>query len=208
MGSELTLKGTDFDTIQFGSWPDDWTFSVASMSRSVAREKQFAFIGPYYYDQVVLVTSDALGLGFERNTLVGRNFGVCKGCIYELYLRGSNELYIDGTQSGPPLGVVNLTTFTTDFDVLRALGEDETPNIDYGVTSIFHAIYYEDRDFPISHDPVPLFVEPLWIVVPLDRKDDISAVKIAFESLRDSGRLAEISNIYLGDDFTSLPEND
>ncbi len=207
MGDDLTLEGTDFDTIQFGAWPESWSFSVASMSRSAAREEHFAFIGPYYFDQVAVVTSKALGLGFDRDGFAGHKFGVCQGCIYGLYLIGTDSLYIDGVQSAAPFGQVTVTTFSSDFAVLRALGEDETPDIDYGVTSVFHALYYEGLGFPINHDERPLFVEPLWIVVPLERDDHIVAVKAAFDSLRDSGRLAELSILYLGDDFTTLPES-
>ncbi|WP_347309797.1 transporter substrate-binding domain-containing protein [Defluviimonas sp. SAOS-178_SWC] len=205
LDAEIEFTSVDFDTIQFGSWPSDWVFSVASMSRSTEREENFAFVGPYYFDQVVIVAGAHSGLGFDRSTLQGHDFGVCRGCIYALYLEGTDTLYIDGQRADAPFGTVTVKTYLTDFDVLRALGEADPPEIDYGVTSVFHALYYEDQGFPVRHDPEPLFVEPLWIVVPLSRPDDIAAVTAAFDDLKNSGRLAELSVAYLGADFTALP---
>ncbi len=201
MGGEPVFVPSDFDTIQFGDWPEDWAFSVASMSQSPARAEKFQFVGPYYFDQVVLVAREGNG-DFDSGRYDGKRFAVCQGCIYGLYLAGGASLSLDGTVVDPPLGAVSIYVFPSDFDVLRALGEEDPPEVDYGMTSIFHALYYESRDFPIEHGTTPIFTEPLWVVVPQGREEFAARVKTALDELRQSGRLAELSQQYLGGDFT------
>lgn len=201
MGGEPVFVPSDFDTIQFGDWPEDWAFSVASMSLSPARAEQFLFVGPYYFDQVVLVAREGTG-DFDAGRYDGKRIAVCQGCIYGLYLAGGASLSVDGAATDPPLGEVRILVYPSDFDVLRALGEEDPPEADYGMTSIFHALYYESRDFPIEHGATPVFTEPLWIVVPRRREALAARVAAALDGLRQSGRLAQLSRHYLGDDYT------
>ncbi len=201
MGGEPVFVATDFDTIQFGDWPEDWAFSVASMSQSPARADEFLFVGPYYFDQVVLVARKGTG-DFDAGRFDGKRFAVCQGCIYGLYIAGGASLSLDGAAVESPLGLVSILVYPSDLDVLRALGEADPPEADYGMTSIFHALYYESRDFPIEHGPTPVFTEPLWIVVPRGREAFAARVEAALDDLRLSGRLAELSRDYLGGDYT------
>lgn len=201
LGGDPVFVASDFDTIQFGDWPEDWAFSVASMSQSPARAEKFHFVGPYYFDQVVLVAREGTG-DFEAGRFDGKRFAVCQGCIYGLYLAGGASLSLDGAAVDPPLGAVSILVYPSDFDVLRAIGEADPPEADYGVTSIFHALYYESRDFPIEHGPTAIFTEPLWVVVPLGQEAFAARVKAALDDLRQSGRLAELSRDYLGGDYT------
>lgn len=201
LGGDPIFVPSDFDTIQFGDWPEDWAYSVASMSMSPARAEKFLFVGPYYFDQVVLVARVGNG-DFDAGRYDGKRFAVCQGCIYGLYLAGGASLSLDGGAADPPLGEVSILVYPSDFDVLRALGEEDPPEADYGMTSIFHALYYESRDFPIEHGTTPVFTEPLWVVVPHGHEAFAAQVKTALDDLRQSGRLAELSREYLGGDYT------
>ena len=197
LDSDVAFEPADFFEIQSGDWPPSWDYSVASMSRNPDREDRFLFVGPYVYDQIVVVA--ALGSPVEEvQQLRDVEVGVCDGCIYHLFLEGEYES--DGV-AGKALPGVDAVTFATDPDILREIS-DPNSGLEFGVTSAFHADYFISLGAPIKKLTPPLFVSPLWIVVPKGMPDIAEAISVAVEEMRADGTLPQLSVDYLGSDYT------
>ncbi len=203
LGITPEFVSSDFDTIQSGDWPENWLFTVSSMSRSPAREERFFFVGPYYQDATVIVTGPNTSPDAEPtlDLVDGGRIGVCRGCIYQDYIEGN---YVVNGQAGePPFADVAVTAYSTDTDILlQLIAAPDEAEIDFGVTSVFVADLFKASGFPIRKVGSPLFVEPLWIAVPLSKESELARIEEAFEAVRASGRLSELSVQHLQNDYT------
>lgn len=196
-GIEISFQPTDFFDIQLGGWPADWGYAVASMSRDPDREARFEFVGPYLYDTVVVVASDASQVS-DVGDLRDIPIGVCSGCVYEDFLNG-NAIGIDG-QPIPGASVVN---FMTDPDILREVASPSS-DLSFGITSAFHADYYITLGFPLKKLSPPLFLSPLWIAVPKDETELKDRIDAAFAEMVADGTLSDLSRTHLQHDYTTI----
>ncbi len=197
-GIEISFAATDFNRLQHGDWAEGWGFAVASMSRNPDREERFHFVGPYYYDTVVLVAADDGAEGFEPPG-AGARIGVCRGCIYKWAILGGHVgLDPSGTLSGSEVEIVE---FVTDTDALRQLGALGDDAIDYAVTSAHVAERFVDAGFGVEMSDYQLFMTPVWIVVPKADDAMLATVEAAFAALRDSGRIEPLWDRHLKRDY-------
>ncbi len=194
---EVKFRGVDFFEIQSTPWPKEWGFAVASMSRTPKRDKAFNFIGPYLFDTVVVVAAKSAPI-VPVNNLKNIAIGVCTGCVYKSFLEGS---YFSDQEGGPPIPGAKVKLFATDPDILRALS-DPASGIQYGVTSAFHADYHISIGTSVKKLKPPLYLEPLWIVVPKSRSDLLVKLEAAFDKIAADGTLSVLSKKHLLFDYT------
>ncbi len=203
MAIDVVFEPSDFFDIQSGQWPDDWGFAVASMSRDAERDKVFEFIGPYLFETVVVVASanaPAIAVADLQNIRIG----ICSGCVYKAYLEGNYE---GGGSSGPPIPGAEPVFFATDSDILRKLSS-ASADLQYGITSAFHADYFIGLGAGIRKLDPPLYVSPLWIAVPKRHQALLQQLEPAFQSIVADGTLSALSTTYLTSDYTTLPGSD
>ncbi len=195
---EISFTPADFFSIQMGGWPEDWAFAVASMSRNPAREERFDFIGPYYYDTVVLVSADDGVDGFAPPA-PGARIGVCRGCIYRAAILGGYvELDPGSDMAGDEVEIID---FSTDTDAIQQLLVTDDIGVDYAVTSAHVAERFLDAGFPVEISNYQLFVTPVWIVVPKGRDEIRAAVNSAWLSLRNQGKVEPLWDAHLKRDY-------
>lgn len=195
-GVSITFTAAEFLDIQNGGWPEGWGYSVSSMSRTPEREKSFSFVGPYLFDSVVVVTRSTNPI-VEVSELKDVRVGVCSGCVYENFLKGE-AVGVDGVPISGSIPV----SFATDPDILREISDPES-DLEYGITSEFHANYYIEIGAPIKKLTPELFFSPLWVVVSRGEPELREVIDAAFKKLKESGRLMNLSKAHLGEDYTS-----
>jgi len=201
MGAEIALKPVSFFEIADGDWPKEWAFSVASMSRITTRGEIFFFVGPYVFDSVNLV-GRVYDDGAQEPTIDGSRIGVCKSCSYRQFLEGA--YFSDDTQGKPPYADIEIVDkFSSETRMLNDLSLEVDSPFEYVIVSRFFAEFsFINKGFPLKIVGNPLYVEPLWIVVPKTKPEMVAPVTEALDRLQDSGRLAKLSVIHLGADFT------
>lgn len=198
MGVEIDFQSSDFYAIQSGNWPEGASFAVASISKSPDREPRFEFVGPYYYDTVVLVSRDDGQEGFTAPE-AGARIGVCRGCIYGPAISGGYLSLNPAAEIAP--SEITLLEFGTDTDAVQQLLANDESGVDFAVTSAHVAERFIDAGFPVEMSTYQLFVTPVWIVVPKDDMAALEAVTEAYEALRDGGKLEPLWNTYVRRDY-------
>lgn len=201
IGMEAEFRPEFFSVIRGGGWPPDWAFTVSSMSRSPEREQHFDFVGPYYFDAVVVVApvgSPAQTLADVRDARIG----ICAGCIYAEFVAGTYRS-VDGAAE-PPFGRARIVTFPSETDMLQSLADPARDEVEFGITSIHKADYFIQTGRSLRKIGPPLFVEPVWIAVPKGRAELLPEVTRAFEALAAEGAIAELSLRHLGADYTAI----
>lgn len=201
----VTFVSANFDDIQLGDWPVDWVFSVSSMSINSTRIENFNFVGPYYYDTAVFVRQIS-ETPFQQSDLAGAQVGICSGCNYEAYLQGNYETSNPEPQNS--YADVEIVKLATDTDILSRLvnsgTDDEAETLDFGVTSALVADHFVNQGFPIEKVGRPIYVQPVWIVVPKDNEELTDALIAAHLALAEVGAISELSVTYLGQDYFDL----
>lgn len=201
MAIDIAFRAEFFSVIKAGFWPDDWLFTVSSLSANADRAERFDFVGLYYFDAVVVVTH-AHSPAQTQADLAGSRIAICSGCIYDTFVTGSYDT-MDG-EIERPFGDAAIVTYPSETDMLRALSDPTQDRIDMAITSIHKADFFIATNHSLRIVGPPLFVEPVWIAVPKARSDALPDVTQAFEDIRDDGTLAALSRAHLGADYTAL----
>ncbi|MFQ6552342.1 transporter substrate-binding domain-containing protein [Aestuariibius insulae] len=205
IGEDLTFAATDFNTIQSGEWQDDWDFAVASMSRDPTRETRFRFIGPYYYDTIVLVSAkgEPDDPAEEDNAtalpIAGDRIGVCRGCIYKTAILTGQVALVPGSDlEGTD---VTFVEFSTDIDALLHLGLPSPEGIDHVLTSSYVADQFIGAGYEVAISIDQLFIAPVWIVVPADASETEEKVRQAFDRLSADGAIEALWRDFFERDY-------
>lgn len=196
----IRFEPADFFEIQSGSWPEEWDFAVASMSATDQRKEAFDFVGPYYFDFVVLIGKETDGAALNT-PVAGDRIGVCSGCVYRSFLEG-NYRAMDGALGEPRYPGSEIVEFATDSDMLRNLVSGEADSIDFGVTSARFAEYFRDLGFGITLSSDTVFVTPAFIAVPKVQGENLDVMSAAFGRLLESGKISELSEEFFERDYT------
>lgn len=203
MDMEIAFRPEFFSVIKSGRWPDDWAFTVASMSASPDRIEVFDFVGPYYFDAVVVVAHEGNSVS-SLSEIDGARIGVCAGCVYAEFVTGAYRTV--GGDAARPFGASTTVPFRSETDMLRVLSDLEQDQIDFAITSIHKADYFITNSHSLRKIGVPLFLEPVWIAIPKGRPEILAGMEEAFAALKAEGVLAALSTQYLGADYTALDE--
>jgi polar amino acid transport system substrate-binding protein len=201
-GYEITMRPVSFFQISDGNWPDDWAFSVASISWLEARKEHYVFVGEYLYDEIVLVAPT--GTNPEASPPgEGDTVGVCSACAYRDYLEGNYN--VDGNPGAAPFPGVGInTSFNSETSMIEGLISSTNTPFDYIVVSRFFAEFqFIVNKFPIAVIGKPLYRDPLWVVMSHNRPEMHVDLEKALQSLREDGTLTNLSVKFLGADFTT-----
>ena len=200
-GHEITMRPVSFFQISDGNWPDDWAYSVASISWLEARNEHYIFVGEYLYDEIVVVAPNATNADAVPPG-DGDRVGVCSTCAYRDYLEGNYN--VDGNPGAAPFSGVEINTnFNSETSMIEALIVSRSSPFDYIVVSRFFAEFqFIVNKFPITVVGKPLYRDPLWVVMSHNRPEMQADLDKALQSLREDGTLAALSIEFLGADFT------
>jgi len=209
LGVETCFATPGWDTLTAGNWADKWDMSVGSMTITTARQQVLDFSVPYYYTPaVVAVLADSEFQSLED--LSGQ--AICAGVstTYETWLNsGDLGLPASSIYAQPPSGIT-VVPLESDQECAQALAAGRTDFAAYS-TSVTVVNANIAAGIPVRQLGGAVYSEDL--AAAFDKSSSlptaslIAEVNKLFEAMHSDGRLADLSNKWLGEDLTQAPNN-
>jgi polar amino acid transport system substrate-binding protein len=136
LGVEVRFETGAFEDVAAGNWQDDWDISVGSVTVTPTRAEKLSFTPAYYYaSAAVAVHKDNTSIRNPAADLDGKRIGVCDGCTYESYLRGTLQL---PGQGRIPSAIENplVVTYGTDAEAIDELARGDGVRLDAVISAL------------------------------------------------------------------------
>lgn len=203
---EVRFETAAFEDVAAGNWQDDWDISVGSVTVTPARAEKLSFTPAYYYaSAAVAVNKDNTSIRNPEADLDGKRIGVCDGCTYESYLRGTLQL---PGQGRVPSAVENplVVTYGTDSEAIDELARGDGVRLDAVISALPTLEEAIDRGEPIRVVGAPLYTEELAVAIlkdaPLDSTSLVQRVSQIIQEMHADGTLTSLSDKWYGTDLT------
>ncbi|HXD12443.1 MAG TPA: transporter substrate-binding domain-containing protein [Anaerolineales bacterium] len=204
LGVEPCFVTPPWSQLVAGNWGDNWDIHVGSVAITFERMKVLYFTQPYYATpSVVLVHADNNTLKMPED-LSGKRIGVCVGCTFEAYLKGT--LQIPGEQIEYRIKNARIVGYENEEPAIADLAAGDGVILDAVITILPLA-----RQAINSGKPVKILGEPLlfaYASITLDRsgkRDSLRLLENISNILRElhaNGTLQQWSIKYQGQDLT------
>jgi polar amino acid transport system substrate-binding protein len=187
-----------------GNWGDNWDIHVGSVAITFERMKVLYFSQPYYATPTIILIHEENTTFRRPEDLSGKKVGVCVGCTFESYLKGS--LQLPGETLEYRIQNAQIIGYENEDPAINDLSEGDGLELDAVMTIL-----------PVANQalragrPLKILGEPLWFTyasVTLDRAsrrgqsrllDEISKI---IRDLHTEGLLRKWSIDYQGIDLT------
>ena len=203
LGAKAKFVTPAWEVIAAGNWGGRWDVSVGSMTPTKARTEVLDFPAVYYYTPAAFAVHKD-NVTQSASDLSGKRIGVCGGCTYVDYLKGS--LAIDAAYVPPftyQVSKPDIRTYETDTDAFDDLKLGDGVRLD-AVMSALPTIQEAINDgYPFRVVGKPVFFEPLSVAT--DKGDPEFDAKIAeiVKTMHADGTLKNLSTKWYGIDLTS-----
>jgi polar amino acid transport system substrate-binding protein len=205
LGVEACFVTPTWSQIVGGNWGSRWDIHVGSMVLTAERMQKLYFTQPYISGQAVLFVHKDNQVFHAVQDLSGKRIGVCTGCAYESYLRGT--LDIPGEKIEFKLKNAQIVGYDTDTSALAdlALGnglrlDAVMTDPDTGKSMIAAGAPLKQLDEVVYHD---------YSGVTVDKKSTLDPVPLAkrvtevIQEMHRDQTLARFSQKYYGSDNTA-----
>ena len=188
-----------------GNWDDRWDISIGSMAVTKERMQALYFTSPYAAGQAVLFVHKDNQSYQKPGDLSNKRIGVCAGCAYEYYLKGSLE--IPGEKILFLIFNATVVGYDTDTYALEDLAKGDGVRLDGVITDPDTGKTAIQNGLPVKQIGKPLYYD--YVAAAIDKKsskDPISLVRKVSEiihQMHQDGTLLKLSVQYYGDDFTT-----
>ena len=205
LGVEPCFVVPKWTQIVSGNWGDHWDISVGSMAVTRERMAALYFTQPYDAGQAVLFVYKDNQTYQEPSDLSGKRIGVCTGCAYEFYLKGT--LDIPGEKINFAIRNATIVGYDTDTDALNDLAAGDGVHLDGAITDPDTGKAVIQNGLPIKQLGGPLYYD--YVAAAIDKnssKDPISFVRKVsqiIQQMHQDGTLLKFSMQYYGGDFTT-----
>ncbi len=206
LGVEPCFVTPAWTQIVAGNWGGLWDINVESMVITPDRMQKLYFTQPYVYGEAVIFVYQDNKAIQQPADLSGKKIGVCAGCAYESYLRGT--LVIPGEAIDFPVKNPVIYGYDSDTSALADLALGDGKRLDAVITDpdtgrvaiqsglpikqIGGALYHDYDAIAVdkmsSADPVPLVHKLIEIV----------------QQMHQDKTLINLSWQYYGGDYTTL----
>jgi len=204
LGVEPCFVTPPWSQLVAGNWGDNWDTHVGSVAITFDRMGALYFSQPYYATPtVILVHKD--NVSFKKpEDLSGKRIGVCVGCTFESYLKGT--LQIPGTEIEYKIQNSQVVGYENEEPAIQDLSAGDGVKLDAVITILPKA-----RQALDSGSHVKILGEPLWFAyasVTFDRTSRRSQARLLDEvsdiirELHANGTLQRWSMEYQGIDLT------
>jgi polar amino acid transport system substrate-binding protein len=204
LGVEPCFVTPPWSQLVAGDWGDNWDIHVGSVAITSDRMKALYFSQPYYATPtVILVHKDNTTFTMPED-LSGKRIGVCVGCTFEAYLKGTLQLPTQPIEYR--IQNAQIVGYETEDPAIRDLSEGDGVKLDAVITIIAVA-----KRAIQSGRPVKILGEPLWFAyasATFDRSSRRSQTRLVDEvsniirELHADGTLKKWSMEYQGIDLT------
>ncbi len=204
LGVEACFVTPPWSQLIAGNWGDNWDVHVGSVAITFNRMKDLYFTQPYYATPTVLLVHKDNTTYKTGEDLSGKRIGVCAGCTFEDYLKGT--LKIPGEDIHYRIQNAQIIAYENENPAIAALSIGDGTELDAVMTILPKARAAID-----AGNPIKILGEPLlftYASITLDRsgsRDEyrlFTTINEAITDLHKTGRLKELSLYYQGLDLT------
>jgi polar amino acid transport system substrate-binding protein len=204
MGLKVAWATPAWEAITAGNWQGRWDLSVGSMTITPDRAKVLDFTPPYYYTPAGLAVNAKNTSIHSPADLTEKNVGVCGGCTYEQYLRGT--LRIPNYHINFQVHGAQIVTYDTDSLAIEDLALGDCVRLCAAFSAIPTLQGAIDSGLDIKLLGKPLYFEPLAAAVDkessLDPTSFVQKVSSIIEAMHKDGTLSKLSKKWYGTDLT------
>ena len=204
LGVKVQWVTPAWDSIIAGHWQGRWDLSVGSMTITPDRAKVLYFTPPYYYTPAGFAV-------YKTNTsikspadLTGKKVGVCGGCTYEQYLRGT--LRIPNYHINFVVHGAQIVTYDTDTTAIQDLSLGDCVRLCAAFSAIPTLEDAVKAGKPIKLLGKPVYYEPLAAAVDksstLNPMSFVHKVSSIITQMHQDGTLSRLSMKWYGTDLT------
>jgi polar amino acid transport system substrate-binding protein len=187
-----------------GNWGDNWDIHIGSVGITKERMQNLYFSQPYYATPIVILLHQKNSSFQRAEDLSGKRIGVCAGCTFESYLRGTLTL------PNQPLKFriqnPRIIAYQNEDPAIEDLSLGDGTKLDAVITILPKAL-----DAIEAGKPIRMLDEPLlftYAAVTLDRSSQRDATRLLnqitglIQEMHLVGILQELSTHYQGLDLT------
>ena len=188
-----------------GNWAGVWDISVGSMVITPERMEKLYFTQPYTSGAAVVFIHQENNTFHNVSDLSGKRIGVCAGCAYESYLRGT--LVIPGQTIQSAIQNAQIFGYETDTFALSDLARGDGDQLDAVITDPDTGQAAIEDGLPIKQLGEPIYRD--FVAAATDKKSSSNSLPLAREvseiiqEMHRDSKLAALSTRYYGDDFTA-----
>lgn len=204
LGVEPCFITPPWSQLVAGNWGDNWDIHVGSVAITSDRMKSLYFSQPYFATPTVILVHKDNTRFMTPEDLSGKRIGVCVGCTFEAYLKGT--LQLPGESVAYRIQHAEIVGYENEDPAIEDLSAGDGVELDAVITLLPIA----NRAVQ-SGSPVKMMKEPLWFAfasVTFDRfsvRDQarlMDAVSKIIQDLHADGSLRQWSMEYQGIDLT------
>jgi len=204
LGVEPCFVTPPWSQLVAGNWGDNWDIHVGSVAITFERMKALYFSQPYYATPTVLLVHQDNTTYQRPEDLSGRRVGVCVGCTFEEYLKGT--LQMPGEEIVFRIQNPQIVGYQTEDPAIDDLSLGDGIQLDAIITilPIANRAIASDKPLKILGEPI-LFS---YASVTLDQSSGrdvrslLNEVNTAINGLHENGTLKRMSEKYQGQDLT------
>jgi polar amino acid transport system substrate-binding protein len=204
LGVEPCFVTPPWSQLVAGKWGDNWDVHVGSVAITFERMGHHYFTQPYYATPTVLLVHNENTSYKVPEDLSGKRIGICAGCTFEDYLRGT--LQIPGQTIEYRIRDAMPIAFESEDPAIRALSEGDGVELDAVMTILPKARAAVDAGYPVR-----LLDEPVlftYASMTIDRASQRNMQRLIQEinrivlEMHADGTLTELSLRYQGMDLS------
>ena len=204
LGVEPCFVTPPWSQLIAGSWGDNWDVHVGSVAITFDRMKNLYFTQPYYATPTVLVVHKENTTYQVAEDLSGKRIGVCAGCTFENYLRGT--LKIPGEEIVYRIKNAQIVAYENEDPAIAALSRGDGEELDAVMTILPKARVAIEQGSPLRLLDEPVLFAYASITLDRSSKRDLAhlsdEINRIIRELHASGRLKDLSVQYQGLDLT------
>lgn len=204
LGVEACFVTPPWSQLVAGNWGDNWDIHVGSVAITYERMNVLYFSQPYYATPTVILVHQENSTFQAPEDLSGKRIGICAGCIFEEYLRGT--LQIPGEKIDSRIQNPQIVAYENEDPAIEALSLGDGVKLEAVITILPKALAAI-----IAGKPVRMLDRPLlfaYASVTLDRSSGRDPARLLKEMTRiiqemhREGTLKKLSIEYQGLDLT------
>jgi polar amino acid transport system substrate-binding protein len=204
LGVEPCFVTPPWSQLVAGNWGDNWDVHVGSVAITFDRMQHLYFTQPYYATPTVLLVHKENETYSTPEDLSGKKIGVCAGCTFEAYLKGT--LKIPGEELEYRIQNAQIVAFENEDPAIMALSLGDGVELDAVMTILPKAHAAIEAGLPVKILDEPILFA--YASITLDRSSDsdsyrlFTAVNQIIQELHKQNTLQELSSTYQGSDLT------
>jgi len=187
-----------------GNWGDNWDIHVGSMAITFDRMKVLYFSQPYYATPTVILVHKDNTSYKKAEDLSGRRIGVCVGCTFEEYLKGT--LKMPGVDIKYRIHDAQIVGYENEAPAIADLSVGDGVKLDAVITLGPIARRVIDEGNPVKVIGEPLLFTYASVVLDRSSKRDVKSlleeINKSINELHETGFLGKLSEKYHGQDLS------